>query len=144
MNHDIPKTLIPIAALCMVGAILGGGVKIAGSELPVIASPILRALLATPGIVFLLWAWRARPRTTTFLVRQATSSVSWAEGTLQKPVFRTQRRGGRLIPIEAVSYRRSDDGKTYVFTDRRGQPVRELPSYQVASIQRSDTMPRTQ
>lgn len=51
------QTLIIIGAICIVAAIAGGGVKLAGNELPVIHSWLRQALLAAFGAVLIGIGW---------------------------------------------------------------------------------------
>jgi hypothetical protein len=124
---------------CLVTAVIGGNVKVAGSELPIVNSPVARILLAILGVVLIAASlWRNRPRMKMFLVRQPTSSISWAEGPISNPTARTRVYGGQVVEVKAAGYRKSEDGKSYTFVDRRDQSVKELPSWQVESIERSD------
>lgn len=114
---------------CLAAAVIGGNVKVAGSELPVVNSLITRILLATLGVVLIAAAlWRNRPRMKTFLVRQPTSYFDWVEGSISNPTTRTRVGGGRVVEIKAAGYRKSEDGKSYIFVDRHNQSVKELPS----------------
>ncbi len=135
---DLRRTMGFVGVVCIIAAVTGGGIKLAGSEVPIIASPTRQVLLACLGAVVAAAAMWPRRRLHTFVVQLPTTSLSWAYGTISNPQVRTKRYGGGLVRIAAADYHRSSDGKTYVFTDRRGQPVRELPSYAVRSIRRDE------
>ena len=131
MNDGLRTTLGAIGACCLVAAVVGGDVKVAGSELPVIHDLWIRILLALLGLV-LLWiavSRSRRPRNQTWLVTAPTTSIA-------APGQKVKSFGGHTIEIDAASYRKSDDGKTYIFLDRDGEPVREIPAHSVREVRR--------
>lgn len=131
MNDGLRTTLGAIGACCLVAAVVGGDVKVAGSELPVIQDLWIRLLLAALGLALLWIATRRsrRPRTKTWLVTAPTTTIA-------APGQRAKSFGGQTTEIEAASYRKSEDGKTYIFVDRDSQPVREIPSHAVREVRR--------
>ena len=131
MNDGLRTTLGAIGACCLVAAVVGGDVKVAGSELPVIQDLWIRLLLAALGLALLWIATRRsrRPRTKTWLVTAPTTTIA-------APGQRAKSFGGQTTEIEAASYRQSEDGKTYIFVDRDSQPVREIPSHAVREVRR--------
>jgi hypothetical protein len=140
VNNDLRKTLGALGAVCIIAATVGGGVKLAGSELPVVGS-IQRQLLlgAVGGLLLTLAILRRSAPVVTFLVEQKMSSISAAAGSIGGPhQMRTAGGGTKVRRIIATGYERSRDGKTYRFFDRRNQTVQELPSYQVNAIRRAE------
>lgn len=131
MNDGLRTALGVIGAGCLVAAVVGGDVKVAGSELPVIHGLPIRLLLAGLGLG-LLWIAMSRskrPSIKTWLVTAPTTTIA-------APGQRAKSFGGHTIEIEAASYRKSDDGKAYLFLDRDGEPVREIPAHSVREVQR--------
>lgn len=131
MNDGLRTTLGAIGAGCLVAAVVGGDVKVAGSELPVINDLWIRLLLAGLGLV-LLWIAMSRsrrPRMRTWLVTAPTTTIA-------APGQKAKSFGGGITEIEAASYRKSDDGRTYLFFDRDGEPTREIPAHSVREVQR--------
>jgi hypothetical protein len=139
MNDELRKTLGVLGAFCLIGAVVGGGLKMAGSELPVIGSLPRQVLLAALGAVFpTLASWRP-PGDVPFLVTQKMASISSAVGSIYdaRPQVHTVGGGTKVRRIVAAGYERSADGKTYRFFDRRHRIVQELPSYKVDTIRRA-------
>lgn len=137
---DFRRSVMPVGIACVIAALTGGGITLADIHVPIIDSPIRQILLGCLGFVLVavrMWPRRSAPLHT-FLVRQPSSSLSWASGTISNPQFHTKRHGGGLIRIAAAGYHRSPDGKAYIFTDQRGEPIRELPSSWVKSISRAE------
>lgn len=140
MNDDLRKTLGVLGPVCLIGAVVGGGVKLAGSELPVVGSVTRQLLLAVLGVVFLsLASWRPA-RDVTFLVSQKMASISSAVGSIHdtRPQVRTIGGGTKIRRIVAYGHEWSPDGRTCRFFDRRQRTVQELPRHQVDSIRRAE------
>lgn len=148
MNDDLSKTIGVLGASCIIVAVVGGDVTLAGSDFPAIASPSRQFLLAAVGVALTILAYwwrtsrvgvsRSRPLVV-FLVEQKMASISSAAGSTPdgQPHVRTTGGGIKTRRIEAADYSRSDDGKRYTFKDRDGRVVCELPSYQVHTIRRA-------
>ena len=142
MEHDVTDGLKvafgSIGAACLVAAAVGGGVKIAGSEVPIVASPVRVGLLAALGLALIVVAmWKSRPRMVTFLVTRPRSAIAVPKGTIEKPYYETKSFGGQVSEVRAAGYRKSEDGKSYVFFDRDGQVVKEIRAVQVGQIERA-------
>lgn len=138
MTDALKVTFGGVGAACLVAAAVGDGVKIAGSELPAVALPARIGLLVL-GLAFIVIAlWKSRrPRMVTFVVTTPRSSIAVPKGTIERPYYQTRTFGGKLIEVRAASYRKSEDGKSYIFMDRDGQTVKELPSWKVGEIERA-------
>jgi hypothetical protein len=137
VNETPGRSITWLGLICVVTAVVGGGVKLVGSELPIITSFVRQVLLAVVGVSLIAWdGWPRRKLVGVFLVQQPTPSFSRAVGTLDSWQVKTTRFGGHVRRIEAADYHRTADGKAYVFTDRYGRSVCELPSYQVDNIRR--------
>lgn len=129
--------------LCVLTAVLAEGVKVAGWELPVIESDRARIALGIFGAVLCLAAfvysdvrdWLVRPRMRTYVV--TTPKQGWSIAAPGREV-KSGSWGGDEIEIRAADYKESDDGKSWIFTDRDGQPVRTLSKSQVADIRRRE------
>ncbi|GAA2239835.1 hypothetical protein GCM10010413_46940 [Promicromonospora sukumoe] len=132
--------------LCVLAAIVSGGVKAAGWELPVIETVWVRVTLAFFGASLLLvgafypavLARLARPKMSTYVVTTRTSSITSTSGSLANPRVKSSTWGGDKIEISAARYERSGDGTSYTFFDSDGHPVREIWRSEVAKIERRD------
>lgn len=138
MNDGLRNTLATLGVGCLIAAILGGDVKLPGAEVPAINDLRAQILLGCLGAVVLaLVLWRPRRSPShTWQVTAPTASISVPTGSSSRPRYSTTTYGGQTTEIVAASYRRSADGKTYIFEDGSGVPVREIPARQVAAVTR--------
>lgn len=146
----VPDNLRAIYAtggiLCVLAAIVAGGVKAAGWELPVIESDWIRIVLGLFGVGLLLvgafypavLARLTRPKMGTYVITAPTTTITSASGAPARPRVKSTKVGGGTTEIRAARYETSTDGSSITFFDRDGIPVREIWRSQVAKIERRD------
>lgn len=119
------RWVLRMAAVCTVAVVVGGGMTAGGWRFPLLSSTPRQVALATAAAGFFLW-WYMSTRTRTYVVVTPTTGLGIPRGTADHPYYEVREYGGHRLKVRASGFAWSPDGRTLVFVDRWGNPVRML------------------